>query len=133
MSTQAGYDRRPGWLTFAAIVMFSVGLLRIISAISYFSDSRKVNDLTGGLFGDDIWAWGIWDLCIAALALFAGYSLLGGGGFGRFVGYIWAIVLIVESFLIIGLAPWYAAGAIGLATLVIYGLSVASDWSEARA
>jgi hypothetical protein len=132
MSTRAGYDRRPGWLTFAAIVMVSIAVLRIITAISYFSDSSKVNDLTAGLFGDSLWGWGVWDLGIAALALFAAYSLLGGGGFGRIVGYIWGVVLIVESFLIIGLAPWYAAGAIVLATLVIYGLAVTSDWEEAR-
>jgi hypothetical protein len=132
MSTRTGYGQLSGWLTFAAIVMFSIGFLRIISAISYFSDSSKVNDLTGGLFGDSLWAWGLWDLVIAALALFAGYSLLGGGGFGRVVGYVWGVVVIVESFLIIGLAPWYAAGAIGLATLVIYGLAVSPASEEAR-
>jgi hypothetical protein len=132
MATRAGYARPSGWVTFAAIVMFSIAFLRIISAISYFSDSSKVNDLTAGLFGDNIWAWGIWDLCIAALALFAGASLVGGGGFGRVVAYIWGVVLIVESFLIIGVAPWYAAGAIALATLVIYGLAVTSDRQEAR-
>jgi hypothetical protein len=125
MSTQA-YDRRSGWLTFAAIVMLSVGFLRIISAISYFSDSHKVNDLTAGLFGDNLWAWGIWDLGIAALALYAGYSLLAGGEFGRVVAYIWGILVIVEGFLIIGVAPWYGAGAITLAILVIYGLTSTS-------
>jgi hypothetical protein len=40
--------RRPGWLTFAAVVMFSVAGLRIISGIAYLSDSNKVNDLTSG-------------------------------------------------------------------------------------
>jgi hypothetical protein len=123
MSTEAVYDRRTGWVTFAAIVMFSIGFLRIISAISYFSDSNKVNDLSAGLFGDSLWAWGLWDLLIAVLALFAAYSLLGGGEFGRIVAYVWAVVLIVESFLIIGYAPWYAAGAITLAAFVIYGLA----------
>jgi hypothetical protein len=39
------------------------------------------------------------------------------------------VVLIVESFLIIGIAPWYAAGAILLATLVIYGLASTSGES----
>jgi hypothetical protein len=123
MATEAVYDRRTGWITFAAMVMFSIAFLRIISAISYFSDSNKVNDLTAGLFGDSLWAWGLWDLVIAVLALFAAYSLLAGGEFGRVVAYVWAVVLIVESFLIIGLAPWYAAGAIALASLVLYGLA----------
>src|SRR5215203_7272381 len=82
--------RRPGWLTFAAIVMISVGILRIIAAISYFGDSAKVNDLSGGVFGDQLFWWGIFDLIIAAIALWAGYALLSGDMLGRVLGYIWA-------------------------------------------
>ena len=126
MSTQA-HSGRTGWVTFAAIIMFSVGFARIITAITYFDDSSDVANLTAGLFGDSLWAWGLWDLVIAALALLAGWSLLGNGAFGRVVAYVWAIVLIVNSFMIFGLAPWYAAAAIGLAVLVIYGLATSSD------
>ena len=60
MSTQQQIERLSGWGAFAAIVMFSVGFFRLISGISYLADSRKVNDLTLGLFGDSVWAWGIW-------------------------------------------------------------------------
>ena len=74
-----------GWLTFAAIMMYAVGFLRIISGISYLANSHKVNNLAFGLFGDNMWAWGIWDLGIAALAIYAAYSLLSGGEFGRIV------------------------------------------------
>ena len=123
MTSVQELESRRGWVMFAAIVMFSVGFLRIISGISYLSDSHKVNDLTLGLFGDNLWAWGLWDLGIAVLALWAGYSLLGGGTFGRVVAYIWAVLVIVNSFLIIGYAPWFAAFMITLAILVIYGLT----------
>ena len=131
MPTQAGSAKRSGWLTFAAVVMLSIGGLRIISAISYFSSSHKVNDLTAGLFGDSLWGWGLWDLCIAALAIFGGMSLLRGETFGRLVGYIWAVVIMIESFLIIGVAPWYGAATIALTTLVIYAIATTADWSDA--
>lgn len=124
-------EKRSGWTMFAAIVLFSVGFLRIISGISYLSDSNKVNDLTLGLFGDSLWAWGLWDLGIAAIALYAGYSLLGGGTFGKVVAYLWAVLVIVNSFLIMGIAPWFAATMIALAVLVVYGL--ASSPKEASA
>jgi hypothetical protein len=117
-------ERRSGWTMFAAIILLSVGFLRIISGISYLADSRKVNNLTFGLFGDNLWAWGLWDLGIAAVALYAGYSLLGGGTFGKVVAYLWAILVIVNSFLIIGIAPWFAFAMIAIAVLVIYGLAV---------
>ena len=125
MSTQA-YDRRSGWVTFAAMIMFAVAFARIISAIAYFDDSNDVANLTRGLFGDSLWAWGIWDLCISALALFAGWSLLSNGGYGRVVGYIWGVVVLVNGFLVLGAAPWYGAIAITLAALVIYGLATSS-------
>jgi hypothetical protein len=116
-------ERRSGWTMFAAVVLFSVGFLRIISGISYLSDSNKVNDLTLGLFGDSLWAWGLWDLGIAVVALYAGYSLLGGGTFGKVVAYLWAVLVIVNSFLIMGIAPWFAFTMIALAVLVVYGLA----------
>ena len=101
-------ESRRGWVVFAAIVMLSVGFLRLISGISYLADSHKVNDLTLGLFGDNLWAWGLWDLGIAILALWAGYSLLANGRFGRVVAYIWAIFVIVNSFLIMDLTLPYS-------------------------
>ena len=123
MSTQQQIERLSGWSAFAAIVMFSVGFFRLISGISYLADSRKVNDLTMGLFGDSVWAWGIWDLGIGIAALFAAYSLLVNGTYGKIVAYLWAVLVIVNSFLIMGVAPWFAFAMIALAIFVIYGLT----------
>jgi hypothetical protein len=122
MSTDAN-ERSSGWVTFAAVLLFAVGFLRIISGISYLANSHRVNDFTNGVFSGNLWAWGVWDLVIAVLALFAGYSLLGNGGFGRFVAYAWAILVIVESFLILGQAPWWGFTAIAISCLVLYGLT----------
>ena len=64
MSTQTYDDRGTGWAEFAAFVMFAVGFFRIISAIGYFADSHKINDLTNGLFSGHAWAWAMtrcWD------------------------------------------------------------------------
>src|SRR5262245_18454002 len=130
--TSTAYVRRPGWVTFAAVILFTVGFVRIISAINYFGNGIQINNLTDSVFGQHLWVWGAWDLCLAGLSVLAGISLLGGGGFGRVIGYIWAVWVIVQSFLIIGLAPWYAAAMMLLAALVIYGLASSSaDWAEA--
>lgn len=130
MSVQAEGDRRPGWLTFAAMIMFAVCFTRTVSGINYLAGGSQIADLTNSIFGDQLTVWGIWDLSLAVLALFAGLSLLVGGGFGRVLGYIWAIWAIVQSFLIIGVAPWFALAMIALATLVMYALSVSSEWAE---
>ena len=74
MSTTQAYSglNRPGWLTFAAVVLFSVGFLRIISAIYYFADSSRVANVSAGALGDNLFIWGLWDLLIAVLAISAG-------------------------------------------------------------
>jgi hypothetical protein len=132
MSTTQAYSglNRPGWLTFAAVVLFSVGFLRIISAIYFFADSSRVASVSAGALGDNLFIWGLWDLLIAVLALSAGYSLLSGNTFGRVIGYVWAVVVIVQSFLVIQYAPWFGFGMLLIAILVIYALSVSSDWRE---
>ncbi len=123
MSSMQAYASRTGWIMLAAVVLFSVAVFRLISGISYLANSHKINDYTAGFFGDNMWAWGLWDLAIAALAIWAAFSLLGGGEFGRVIAYIWAILVIVNSFLIIGIAPWFGAAMLSLALLVIYGLA----------
>jgi hypothetical protein len=124
MSTSVqAYANRTGWIMLAAVVMFSVGVFRILSGISYLANSHKINDYTAGFFGDNMWAWGLWDLVIAAIAIWAAFSLLGGGEFGRVIAYIWAILVIINSFLIISIAPWFGAAMLTLAVLVIYGLA----------
>ena len=123
------YDRRPGWVTFAVVLLFAVGFSRIISALNYFGNGANINDLSDSVFGGQLWVWGIWDLCLAVLALAAGLSLLQGRGFGRVIAYIWGVWVLVQSFLIMAYAPWFAVTMILLATLVIFGLASSSDWS----
>jgi len=125
MSTQSyEEDQGGGWLAFTAVLLFAMGFFRIISGISYLSDSRKINNFTGGLFSSHTWGWGVWDLIIAAVAILAGISLLGGGGFGRVLGYIFGILVVVQGFTVINLAPWYGALAIIIGVMVVYGLAV---------
>ena len=116
-------DRGSGWVEFAAVLLFAVAFFRVISAIGYFADSRKLNDLTNGLFSSHTWGWGLWDLIIAGLAVLAGMSLIAGGMFGRVAAYAWAVFVIVQAFATINIIPWYSALMIALAVMVIYGLA----------
>jgi hypothetical protein len=122
-STDARAGAHTGWLTFAAVVMISIGCLRLISAIYYFADSSRVNDVSGGAFSHHLVVWGVWDLLIAALALVAGLSLLRGKQLGFILGYGFAGLVIVQSFLIFFAEPWFGAAALLLAILVLYGLA----------
>jgi hypothetical protein len=121
---------RPGWLTFAAVVLYAVAILRLISAIYYFADSNRVNNITFGAFGHHLFIWGLWDLLIAVLAGWAGWSLMNGETFGRIIAYVWAVAVIVESLTMISYSPWYGFAAMFLAVVVMYAVSSTRAWSD---
>jgi hypothetical protein len=126
LSTQTGPSRkrpRPAGLTFAAVVLIAIGCARIISAIYYFADSNRVSNVSGGPFAHHLVYWGVWDLLIAALALWGGFALLKQQEIGFVLGYTFAGLLIVQSLLLLGASPWYGFAALALATLIIYELS----------
>jgi uncharacterized membrane protein len=104
--------------------MISVGCLRVISAIYYFADSSRVNDVSTGAFSNHLVVWDVWDLLIAAFALTAGLSLLRGKELGFVLGYGFAGLVIVQSFLILAAAPWFGFASLIVAFLVIHALAV---------
>jgi hypothetical protein len=114
---------RPGWLTYAAIMMFVLGGFHILLAISEFADSTWVlTRLDVELFIPSLFIWGIVDLIIGSLAVYAGVSLLRGGMFGLATGYIFAMLGIIRWLFHIPVSPVLAVVVIVLDLLVIYGL-----------
>ena len=61
----------------------------------------------------------------------SGMSLLGGHTFGRVLGYIFGVLVIVQSFAIIQYAPWYSAAMIALGVLAVYGVAKAAPGDSA--
>ena len=83
MTTQVEKSRTRGRIEFAAIVMFAIAGLRIITAIAYFAHSQQVVNVANGLFGSSFWIWAVWDIVISIAAIGAGISLLSGREFGE--------------------------------------------------
>ena len=80
--------RRPSLVTFAAIMMFVVAGFQIVFAFSEFFNATWLLSTTYGTFGGYLWLWGILDLLLAFIPLYAGYDLLQGGQFGFIVGIV---------------------------------------------
>ena len=119
-------------LTYAAIMMFVLGGFHILLAISEFANSTWVlSRLDIELFIPILFVWGIVDLIIGAIALYAGFSILSGGKFGWFMGYTFATVGIIRWLFYIPVAPVLAVAVIVLAMLVIYGLVKHTDYFQA--
>ena len=120
---------RPGLLTFAAIMMFVLGGFHILLAISEFANSTwLLSRLDVELFIPILFIWGIVDLIIGSLAVYAGVSLLRGGTFGLATGFIFASLGIIRWLFYIPVSPVLAVVVIALNALVIYGLVEHADY-----
>jgi hypothetical protein len=115
---------RPGLLTYAAIMMFVLGGFHILLAISEFASSTWVlTRLDVGMFIPILFIWGIVDLIIGAIALYAGFSILRGGAFGLLAGLGFAMLGVIRWLFYIPVSPVLAVVIIALDVLVIYGLT----------
>ena len=122
--------RRPGILTFAAVMMFIVAGLEALSALLEFAGTGWWVTSTGDLLYTNFVFWGILDLIIAAIALYAGIDILRGGTNGLFLGYLFAVVGAIRWLFVIPAAPVLSVVVIALCVMVIYGLAQHSDYFE---
>src|SRR5215212_7145768 len=133
-SNASGYSptmRRPDLVTFAAIIMFTLGGFHVLLAISEFANSTWVlSRLDIELLIPSLILWGFIDLLIGLIAVYAGRSILSGGKFGWFMGYTFATVGIIRWLFYIPVAPVLAVVIIVIDDLVIYGLAEHADYFQ---
>jgi len=110
-------------------MMFVLGGFHILLAISEFANSTwLLSRLDVELFIPILFIWGIVDLIIGSLAVYAGVSLLRGGTFGLATGFIFASLGIIRWLFYIPVSPVLAVVVIALNALVIYGLVEHADY-----
>src|SRR5919112_406770 len=115
--------RRPGMVTFAAVIMFMVAGFEVLSAILAFAGTGWWVTYMGNLVYTNFVLWGIVDSIIALIALYAGIDLLRGGSFGRAMAYVFAVVGAIRWLFVIPAAPILAVVVIALCVMVIYALA----------
>jgi hypothetical protein len=121
---------RPGMVTFAAVMMFLVAGFEALSALLAFAGTGWWVTEAGNLVYANLVLWGIVDLIIALIALYAGIDLLRGGTYGLVMGYLFAGLGAVRWLFVIPAAPVLAVVVIALCVMVIYGLAKYSEQLE---
>ena len=122
---------RSGLLTFAAIMMFILGGFHVLLAVSEFASSTWVlSRLDIELFIPILVIWGIIDLVIGFVAVYAGATILRGGTFGWIMGYAFAGVGVIRWLFYIPVTPVLAVVVLVLDLLVIYGLARHADYFQ---
>ena len=121
--------RRPGLVTFAAVMMFILAGFQFIWALIEFSNAHYLSTTTPyGDFSGYLWAWGVFDLLLAVVIAFAGVSLLRGGVYGQIIGLVVACISAIRWFFYIPAQPWMALAVIGIDILIIYGLVAHTEY-----
>ena len=123
MSSATYSVRRSHWVTFAAVMLLVAAGVNAIWALQLFADANSVPEVGEGIAGGSLWAWGLWDALMAALAAYAAWDLLKGvGAYGRTIGVAVAAFSIVRWIYWASFAPTTALAIIIIDVLIIYGL-----------
>jgi hypothetical protein len=104
-----------GRVFFVAILLLMAGTLNIVYGIAAVSNAHFFNGTQ-------------YAFIVGIIQLTGGLSLIGGGGYGRFIGIFAATLGAIESlFAIGGSHPWWALGIFVVSLWVLHGLIVYSE------
>jgi hypothetical protein len=120
-----------GRVLFVAILLLLAGVLNIIYGIAAVGNAHFF-DNTQYVFSS-LHTWGWITIIVGVIQLGAGFSLMGGGGFGRVIGIVAASIGALESLLSIGGShPWWSLAIFALCLWILHGLVVFGEEETAR-
>jgi hypothetical protein len=122
-----------GRTVFVAILLLIAGTLNIIYGIGAVSNAHFFAG-TDYVFSS-LHTWGWITIIVGIIQLTAGFSLFGGGAYGRVIGIVAATIGALESLLSIGgTHPFWSLGIFAICLYVLHGLIVfGEDEAAARA
>jgi hypothetical protein len=116
--------RGAGRAIFAAILLMIAGTLNIIYGIAGVNNANFFANNTHYVFSS-LHTWGWITIILGVIELTAGFSLVGGGLYGRFVGIFAASLGAIGALLSVGGAyPFWSLGIFAICIIVIHGLVV---------
>ena len=117
--------RGAGRALFAAILLLVAGTLNIIYGIGAISDANFYTSTGTHYVFSSLHTWGWITLILGIIQLTAGFSLFGGGTYGRLIGIAAATLGAIGALLAVGGAyPFWSLGIFALCVIVIHGLVV---------
>jgi hypothetical protein len=120
--------RRPGLVTFAAVMMGVLSTFAVIAAITEWSNSVWLYQRNFSVAGSHLVFWGFVDFGLALLLAYGAYLLAIGHRSGQVLGFLFAGISLVRWMFYIPADPWLAITVLTIDALIIYGLAVNDDW-----
>jgi hypothetical protein len=126
VSDQGTQATPPGvrWLAFAAALLAVSGIFKILDALWAFKYDDDVSDeVQTVLFERDLTSWGwVW-LVVGIILIAAGFAVVTGAEWARWVGIVAATIAAIAFLPWIYYQPLWTILSVTLAVLVIYALA----------
>jgi hypothetical protein len=117
--------RGAGRAVFAAILLVVAGTLNIIYGIGAISDANFYTSTGTHYVFSSLHTWGWITLILGVIQLTGGFSLFGGGAYGRVIGITAATLGAIGA--LAGMTdnhPFWSLGIFALCVIIIHGLVV---------
>ncbi|GAA1907142.1 hypothetical protein GCM10009716_16280 [Streptomyces sodiiphilus] len=113
-----------GWLTFAGILILTLGIFHIVGGLAAWTRDDYYLVTSDGLLVFDYTAWGWILFLLGLLQVAVGAGVYTGRDWARLTGIALAVLTAVAHVAFLAAFPLWSVIVIGLAVLVIYALSV---------
>jgi len=119
--------RGAGSAIFAAILLMVAGTINIVYGIGALGDANVLVNDTRLIFSNlNTLGWVL--IILGVIQLTAGFSLFGGGTYGRVIGIAAATLGAIEALMSVGGAyPFWSLGLFAICVIVLHGLIVLGE------
>jgi hypothetical protein len=116
---------------FAAVLLVVAGTLNVIYGIGAISDANFYTSTGTHYVFSSLHTWGWITLILGVIQLTAGFSLFGGGTYGRVIAIFAASLGAIGALLsVAGAYPFWSLGIFALCVIVLHGLIVYGEPAE---
>ncbi|MGE5285626.1 MAG: hypothetical protein ACM3ML_00160 [Micromonosporaceae bacterium] len=124
-------SRSQGWVVFAAIVLFTAGVMRVFDAIWAFRYSGALpNNLEDALFGRSLNTYGWIYIVVAAVLIVSAVLVLGGSQVARWIGVAAGVIGAISAIWWMPYYPVWSLTYVGIGALVVYALTAHGGRAE---
>ena len=123
---------RSGWVTFAGVMIFIVGILNAFDGLVAITQSRYIERNIGGELPitNNVKTWGWGALIIGILLILVALGIFSGATWARVIGIVLVGINLLFQFAYLGHYPLWSLTMIAIDIVVIFALAGSSGQDE---
>jgi len=120
---------RSGWVTFAGVMIFVVGILNAFDGLVAITQTRYIERNTGGELPltNNVKNWGWAELIFGILLILIALGIFSGATWARVAGIVLVGINLMFQFAYLGHYPFWSLTMIAIDIVVIFALAGSRD------